>query len=113
VSLEENTNRISNKSVLTKNKPVLTNALKTYPNPISSSVTIIYSIPQSTKVSLKIVDIMGRPIKTLVNGEIAAGSYNIQWNVDDEKGRSVPTGIYFLRMEGGDYLQTKKLIVTK
>ena len=56
---------------------------------------------------------MGKQVKILVNTKVAAGIYNIQWNVNDEKGQAVPAGVYFLRMEAGDYLETKKLIVTK
>src|SRR5436190_3509364 len=94
-----------NESVLYK----LTN----YPNPFSHSVIITYSIPQNTKVSLKIYDVMGRSIKTLVNAKVAAGIYNIQWNVSDEKGNAVPAGIYFLRMQAGSYTETKKLMIIK
>jgi len=87
--------------------------LTNYPNPFSHSVIITYSIPQNTKVSLKIYNVMGKQVKILVNAKVAAGIYNIQWNVSDEKGNAVPAGIYFLRMEAGDYLETKKLSVIK
>ena len=56
---------------------------------------------------------MGRSIKTLVNAKVAAGIYNIQLNVSDEKGNAVPAGIYFLRMQAGSYTETKKLSVIK
>jgi len=98
-------NNQSNESVLYK----FTN----YPNPFSQSTDITYSIPQPGKVLLKIYDVMGRSIKTLVNAKVAAGIYNIQWNVNDEKGQAVPAGVYFLRMEAGDYLEAKKFSVIK
>ena len=98
-------NNQSNESVLYK----FTN----YPNPFSQSTDITYSIPQPGKVLLKIYDVMGRSIKTLVNAKVAAGIYNIQWNVNDEKEQAVPAGIYFLRMEATGFSEIKKLIVLK
>ena len=105
-------------SITVHNKPEFENSeeaikLNAYPNPSSSSATITYSIGKTGKVSLKIFDIMGRIIKTLVNGEVTAGIYNIQWNVNDEKGIAVPAGIYFLRMETDNYSETKKISVIK
>ena len=87
--------------------------LNNYPNPFSQSTTITYSIPQAGIVSLKIYDMMGRLIKTLVNAKVAAGNYNIQWSVNNEKGGKIPAGIYFLRMQEGNYSETKKLMVIK
>jgi len=87
--------------------------LKNFPNPFSQFTTITYSAPQPGKVSLKIYDVMGRQIKTLVNNEVAAGTYNIHWNVNDEKGNAVPAGIYLLRLNTGGYSETKKLSVIK
>ena len=98
-------NNQSNESVLY----TLTN----YPNPVFQSTNITYSVPQPGKVSLKIYDVMGRPIKTLVNGERAPGTYNIQWNANDEKGNAVPAGIYLLRILAGNYSETKKLMIIK
>jgi photosystem II stability/assembly factor-like uncharacterized protein len=106
---------LSNKSVAA-NEAIQTRSayqLNNFPNPFSRSTTITYSIPQPGKVSLKIYDVIGRPIKTLVNGEVAAGTYNIQWKMNDEKGKAVPAGIYFLRIQAGNYSEIKKLLIIK
>lgn len=87
--------------------------LNNYPNPVSQSTTITYSVPQAGKVSLIIYDMMGRPIKTLVNTEVAAGTYNIQWNANDENRNTLSAGIYLLRLITGSYSETKKLSVIK
>jgi hypothetical protein len=87
--------------------------INAYPNPFSSSATITYSIPKTEKLTLKIYDLMGRSIKTLVNGEVTTGSYTIQWNLNDEKGRMVGSGIYFLRMQTVNYSETQKISVIK
>ncbi|HEX7845669.1 MAG TPA: T9SS type A sorting domain-containing protein [Chitinophagaceae bacterium] len=85
--------------------------LNAYPNPFFSSTTITYSVPKAEKVSLIIFDITGRPIKTLVNSGIAAGTYTIQWNVNGEK--EMPAGVYFLSMSTENFSQTIKLVVIK
>jgi len=87
--------------------------LKNFPNPFSQSTTITYSVPQPGKVSLKIYDVLGRPVKTLINTEVQAGAYIIHWNVNDEKGNAVPAGVYLLRIQAGNYSETKKLMIIK
>jgi len=103
-------------SIVNNNSPALeiseaTLRLNAYPNPFTSYATIIYSIPKTGNISLKIYDVMGRQVKTLVNAKVAAGTYNIQWNVNEEK--ALPAGIYFLRMSTEIFSQTRKLIVVK
>jgi hypothetical protein len=87
--------------------------LNNFPNPLSRSTTITYSVPQPGKVSLKIYDVLGRPVKTLINTEVQAGAYIIHWNVNDEKGNAVPAGVYLLRIQAGDHSETKKLMIIK
>ena len=103
-------------SIVNNNSPALeiseaTLRLNAYPNPFTSYATITYSIPKTGNISLKIYDVMGRQVKTLVNAKVAAGTYNIQWNVNEEK--ALPAGIYFLRMSTENFSQTRKLIVVK
>ena len=109
------TGLLSNKPV-TKIETIKTKSqyqLNNYPNPFSQYTTITYSVPQAGIVSLKIYDMMGKLIKTLVNAKAAAGNYNIQWSVNDGKGEKIPGGIYFLRMQERNYAETKKLMVIK
>ena len=87
--------------------------LTNYPNPVSQSTNITYSVPQPGKVSLKIYDMMGKLIKTLVNAKVAAGTYHIPWNANDENGNTLSSGIYLLRLNTGSYSETKKLSVIK
>ncbi len=62
---------------------------------------------------LKIYDVLGREIKTLVNKEQANGVYEVNWNGDDELGNKVSTGVYFYRIDAGDFVQTKKMMLIK
>ena len=79
-----------------------------YPNPFNPVTTINYAIPKAGLVVIKVFDLLGREVETLVNEEKAAGNYNIQFN-----GSSLSNGIYFYRMRAGDFFQTKKLVLLK
>ncbi|MFZ1978748.1 MAG: T9SS type A sorting domain-containing protein [Bacteroidota bacterium] len=79
-----------------------------YPNPFNPSTTISFSIPQHSFVSLKVFDLMGREISTIVSGDLQAGSYSRCWNA---KGFS--SGVYFYRLQAGTYTQTKRLVLLK
>ena len=87
--------------------------LNIYPNPVVNSTTILFSVPQSGNVSIQIFDLSGRLIKTLATKEMQAGTHQVLWNVKDEKGNAVSSGIYLLRLNTGGYSVTKKLSVFK
>ncbi len=79
-----------------------------YPNPFNPVTTIEYSIPQKELVIIKIFDILGKDVKTLINEIKAPGYYQIDFNA-----KSFASGIYFYRMESGSFITTKKLILVK
>ncbi len=79
-----------------------------YPNPFNPSTTIKYSIPTSEFVSLKVYDVLGNEVATLVNEQKPAGSYEIDFNATD-----LSSGIYLYTLQAGSYTQTKKLILMK
>ncbi len=83
-----------------------------YPNPFNPSTIINYQIPKSGFVTLKIYDILGRELETLVNKEQTAGKYKLSFN-SSEKGLSLPSGIYFYRIQAGNFMETKKMILLK
>ena len=84
-----------------------------YPNPFNPSTLIRYSVMAPSFVSLKIYDVLGREIKTLVNQEQVKGIYEVNWNGDDELGNKVCTGVYFYRIEASKYVDTKKMLLMK
>lgn len=91
-----------------------------YPNPFNPSTIIRYSLPyvtlsgvEGSRVILKIYDILGREIKTLINQEQTSGVYEVIWNGDDKLGNKVSTGVYFYRIDAGDFVQTKKMLLMK
>ena len=79
-----------------------------YPNPFNPATTISFSIPQKSFVTIKIYDVLGNEITTLVNAEKQSGNYNIKFD-----GSRLASGIYFYRMQAGKFISTKKLILLK
>jgi len=82
--------------------------LQNYPNPFNPTTTINYSIPKSGLVTIKVYDVLGKEVRTLVNEEKTAGNYSVQFN-----GNNLSSGIYFYRMQSDNLSQTKKLILLK
>ncbi len=106
----------------TDNKPVYSFSLEqNYPNPFNPSTTIRYSIPnviesgakQSQFVSLKVYDILGNEVATLVNEEKPAGSYEIEFNVAQVSRPELSSGIYFYKLSAGEYTDSKKMVIIK
>ena len=79
-----------------------------YPNPFNPSTKINYSIPESGIVTIKIYDILGKEIQTLVNEFKQAGSYEAEFY-----GKDLPSGVYFVRMESGDFRDIKRMVLIK
>jgi len=79
-----------------------------YPNPFNPLTTIRYAIPQTSFVSLKMYDILGRQVATLVDEEKPAGTYEVNFDA-----KNLSSGVYFYRIKAGEFVQTKKLIVLK
>ena len=84
-----------------------------YPNPFNPGTTIRYSIGYTTDVELKVYNVLGQEIVTLVNDIKAPGDYTVRWNGLDSEGREVVSGIYFYKLETGLYSETKKMILLK
>jgi hypothetical protein len=83
-----------------------------FPNPFNPSTTIRYEIPERSFVTIKIYDILGNEITTLVNEEKPAGSYEVEFNISSGIGNLV-SGIYFYKLQSGDFVQTKKMVLIK
>ena len=84
-----------------------------YPNPSSDETTIRYEIPQKSYVSLKVYDISGRLVKTLVNEKKIANYHTVRWDGKNGNGREVGSGVYFYRLQAGDKTATKKLVLVR
>jgi len=80
--------------------------LQNYPNPFNPSTEISFSIPQSGVVSLKVFDVLGREVATLVNGEQESGTHIVQWDAKD-----MASGVYLYTLRAGSYTQTRKMML--
>ena len=79
-----------------------------YPNPFNPSTVITYSIPVSSNVTLKVYDILGRLITTLVNENQQAGSYTVNFDA-----RDLSNGIYFYKIQSGNFVAVNKMLLLK
>jgi len=79
-----------------------------YPNPFNPTTTINYSVPKSGFVTIKVYDVLGREVTTLVIENKPIGNYSVQFNA-----AKLTSGVYYYRIQAGDFVQTKKLILLK
>jgi hypothetical protein len=79
-----------------------------YPNPFNPSTTIRFSLPKSGHVTLKVYDLLGREVETLVDDQRTAGSYSVEWTPNN-----LASGVYFYRIQAGAYTETKKLMLLR
>ena len=79
-----------------------------YPNPFNPSTTINYSIPKSSFVTLKVYDVLGNEVKTLVNEQQSVNNYSITADFSN-----LTTGVYYYTLKAGDFTSTKKLMLIK
>ena len=98
VGIENESNKIPTEYLLSQN----------YPNPFNPTTKISYAIPQNAFVELKVFNLLGQEIATLVNQEKYAGVYEVNYDASN-----LPSGIYFYRMKAGEYVQTRKMILLK
>ena len=87
--------------------------LQNYPNPFNLSTSIAFTIRARGRVSIRIYDLLGREIRRLVENEFEPGRHEIGWDGVDDAGRTVQTGIYVIRIESGNFSDTKKCLVLK
>jgi len=84
-----------------------------YPNPFNPQTTIEYHLPRSGHAVLRIYNMMGEQVRTLVNEKQPPGSYSVVWDGKDVLGNDAPGGIYILQMQAEDFMQTRKLLLLK
>jgi photosystem II stability/assembly factor-like uncharacterized protein len=83
-----------------------------YPNPFNPETIISYQLPFTSKVTLKVYDLLGNEIETLVNEDKPAGAYEINWNPVSTSG-GLPSGVYFYKIQAGSFVETKKMLYLK
>jgi hypothetical protein len=81
---------------------------RAYPNPFNPTTTLSFAIPVDAAVSLSIYNLQGREVSTLISGNMDAGYHSVVWNAD-----SYSSGVYFVKMVAGEFVNTQKLMLVK
>ena len=79
-----------------------------YPNPFNPTTQINYQLPENNHVTLRVYDVLGNLVTTLINNEVEAGYHSVTWNAS-----GIASGIYFYTLRSGSFVATKKLILLK
>jgi hypothetical protein len=96
-----------------KGSPADLRACQSYPNPFSSDCTIQYDIARSGRVTLKVFDVRGSLVSTLVDGWLEPGAYSNLWDGNTDNGAPLPPGVYFYSIKAGDFAATRKLLLLR
>ncbi|MBK8233796.1 MAG: DUF4331 family protein [Candidatus Eisenbacteria bacterium] len=83
------------------------------PNPFQAQTRIGYALPAKGAVSVDVIDVTGRSVRTLVNGEQAAGSYEVMWDGADDNGNRMPSGTYFCRVSTDQNVESRKMTLRR
>jgi hypothetical protein len=105
----EKSTDVEDKNIVPKKFEVSQN----YPNPFNPSTVIKYALPKAEYVTIKIYNMLGQEIVTLLNAKMDAGTYKVTWNGTDNSGAKVATGSYIYRVVAGNNIVTKKMILLK
>lgn len=91
----------------------LKNSLQNYPNPGNPTTNIVFCLAETRRVELKVFNIIGQEVRSLVNDFREAGAYSVIWDGRNNQGLEVPSGIYLYRLQVGEHVFTKKLTLLK
>jgi hypothetical protein len=84
-----------------------------YPNPFNPITTIRYDLKESVNVTLKIYNILGQEVRTLVNERQTAGYKSVDWDARNDVGVNVASGIYIYKLEAGSFIQARKMVLLR
>lgn len=84
-----------------------------YPNPFNPTTTIEFKVPEVSNVKITVYNVLGQSVKTLVNANFTTGNYKVSWDGTNEVGSQVSSGIYFYRLDAGNFSHTKRMLLLK
>ncbi|MBN2226485.1 MAG: T9SS type A sorting domain-containing protein [candidate division Zixibacteria bacterium] len=84
-----------------------------YPNPFNPSTAIRFYLPKTSKVTLEVFNILGRKVATLVDERMTHGEHIVTWDGKVDNGKDAATGIYFYRLQAGEYIETRRMVLLK
>ena len=89
------------------------NFFNNYPNPFNPITNLTYELSDDAYVSITIYDMLGNVINNLVDANQLSGYKSIQWNATNNKGEPVSAGVYLYKIQAGDFIDTKKMVLLK
>jgi len=96
-----------------ESKPTTFNLTQNYPNPFNPVTNFKFTLPKASHVKIEIFNILGQKVKTLVDQDMKAGSFVVDWDGKDQREVEVSSGIYFYRMIAGDFSSVKRMVLLK
>ncbi|RJQ59339.1 MAG: T9SS C-terminal target domain-containing protein [Stygiobacter sp.] len=93
--------------------PTQARLYQNYPNPFNPETTISYTVQAVSKVNLKVYDVLGKEVATLVNEYKQPGNYKTNFNVETRHGASLQSGVFFYTFKANGFIQTKKMLLVK
>ena len=93
--------------------PAHTELLAATPNPFNPNATLRYRLSEQAHVKITVHNVVGQPVRTLVNRHVPAGTHEVEWDGTDELGRSVAGGVYLVRMQTGEVAQTRRVTLIR
>ncbi|MFQ6114898.1 MAG: FlgD immunoglobulin-like domain containing protein, partial [bacterium] len=94
-----------------KNIPTEYSLSNNYPNPFNPETRIRYELPQPDRVLLKVINLLGQEVRTLVDEDKPAGFYEVMWDGKDNHGQRVASGVYLYRLETKEFVQNRKMLL--
>jgi hypothetical protein len=104
---------VTNPNVTPAETPKSTKLAQNFPNPFNPSTTIKFDLKDKGMVTLKVYNVAGQLVRTLVNGVKDANTYTVTWDGKNDRGGAVASGIYFYKMDTKDFSQTKKMVMLR
>jgi len=89
------------------------NLYNNYPNPFNPVTTFRYDLPENSHVTITIYDMLGREVKTLINQTQDAGFKSVIWDATNDYGKPVSAGVYLYKIQAGEFVQTRKMVLLK
>ena len=109
----QDTSNCEQVSIIDEILPITYNLYNAYPNPFNPTTTLWYELPENSYVNVTVYDMLGREIRTLVNTTQDAGFKSIIWDATNNQGNPVSAGVYLYKIQAGEFVQTKKMVLLK
>lgn len=84
-----------------------------YPNPFNPTTTIKFALPRASQIQIVIYNVLGGKVRTLIDSRKPAGEHTIVWDGKDDRGNTVPSGVYFYKLTAESFVQTKKMVLVR